>query len=312
VRTVRRYGVRMMNHNYTYASALATSNRVAWKLDDVIAGRTFDTTQMFLPDSLAGVSKIECLAPAEKQVLNRIRAYTYLYLFGFVEEVIVPFNIDHVRAGAPGDPIETRAILRFTEEEMKHIQLFRWALGTLGSSFNRPVRVVGPASEVAPVILAHSPLGVALTVLCIEWMSQRHYVDSVKDAGLDPLFTRILEHHWIEEAQHAKLDTLMIEKIAGALTPEQIEKGVDDFLAITTLLDGAFAQQIEFDLEALASELGRAFSAAEKREILTAQRKAYRHTFFATGITHPNFDKTLRDLTAAGHARVAKAAKELS
>ena len=39
-------------------------------------------------------------------------------------------------------------------------------------------------------------------------MTQLHYLDSVKDDGdLDPLFKSLLRHHWMEEAQHAKLDT---------------------------------------------------------------------------------------------------------
>ena len=49
----------------------------------------------------------------------------------------------------------------------------------------------------------------------IEWMTQSHYVDSVRDDGeLDPLFKSLLKHHWMEEAQHAKLDTLMVEALA--------------------------------------------------------------------------------------------------
>jgi len=54
-------------------------------------------------------------------------------------------------------------------------------------------------------VLSHDPLGVALVILHIEWMSQRHYVESVRsDERLDPLFKSLLKHHWLEEAQHAR------------------------------------------------------------------------------------------------------------
>ena len=69
---------------------------------------------------------------------------------------------------------------------------------------------------IAAAILAHDPLGVALTVLHIEWMVQRHYIESIKDdQDLDPQFKSLLKHHWIEEVQHAKLDTLMVKALAA-------------------------------------------------------------------------------------------------
>jgi hypothetical protein len=303
----------MLSHDYGYESILATSQRVNWKLEDVIAGRTLDFTKPFLPESLAGTGGIECLARDEKLVLNHIRGFTYLYLFGFVEEYIVPFNIDHARTTVHGDDHEIRAVLRFTEEEAKHIQLFKWFVAEFQRSFTTPCQTIGPVGEVVAAILSHSRLGVALTTLCIEWFTQRHYVESVKDASeLDPLFASMLKHHWLEEAQHAKLDTLIIDKIAGLLTPQEIEKGVDDFMAIGKMLDGALAQQSQFDLECLSKAVGRTFTDAEKREIVAKQIKAYRWTFLASGITHPRFDETLRELTPAGHSRVAELARAIS
>ena len=159
----------MLNHNYDYRSTLETSQRVNWKIEDVIAGRTLDFTKPFLPDSLAGVTEIGCLSPKEKLVLNQIRGFTYLYLFGFVEEYIVPFNIDHARTTVHGDDHEIRAILRFTEEETKHIQLFKWFVAEFTKGFQTPCATIGPVTDVVPAILAHSRLGVALTTLCIEW-----------------------------------------------------------------------------------------------------------------------------------------------
>jgi len=303
----------MLSHNYDYKSTLETSERVSWKIDDVIAGRTFDFSKPFLPDSLAGVTAIGCLSANERLVLNQIRGFTYLYLFGFVEEFIVPFTIDHARTTVHGEDHEIRAILRFSEEEAKHIQLFKWFVAEFQRSFATPCATIGPAAAVVPAILGRSRLGVALTMLCLEWLSQRHYVDSVKDAReLDPLFTSMLRYHWLEEAQHAKLDTLIIDKLAGGLSPAEIEQGVDDFIAIGTMLDGALVQQARFDLDSLANALSRTFTEAEQHEISTQQVKAYRWTFLVTGMTHPSFDKTLRELSVEGHRRVTELARAIS
>jgi hypothetical protein len=191
----------MLSHRYDYRSNLEVSQRINWRIEDVIGGKTFDYRKPFLPESLAGVGTIRCLSVEEKLKLNQIRGCTYLYLFGLVEEYILPSILEHARGAVHGDDDEIRALLGFAEEEAKHIQLFKWFVREVDRGFDVRCGVIGPAQEIAAAILAHSPLGVFLTTLHIEWMTQRHYVDSVKDNGeLDPLFASLLKHHWLEEA----------------------------------------------------------------------------------------------------------------
>src|SRR5215472_14260494 len=122
---IRSGGLTMLTHAYDYGTVLETSQRINWKIEDVIGGRDFDFSRPFLPDAIAGVAGIRCLNEQEKLKLNHIRAFTYLYLFGLVEEYILPSVLDHVRGGgAKGD--QRRALLGFAEEEAKHIELFRW------------------------------------------------------------------------------------------------------------------------------------------------------------------------------------------
>jgi len=305
----------MLNHNYDYKSNLETSLRVNWKIDDVIDGRTFDYRKPFLPDALAGVAGIRCLSEKEKLKLNQIRGYTYLYLFGLVEEYILPSVVDHARTAVHGDDYEIQALLHFAEEEAKHIQLFKWFVKEFERGFGTPCAAIGPAKDIAAAILKHSRLGVFLTTLHIEWFTQRHYIESVRDnaaEGLDPLFCSLLKHHWLEESQHAKLDTLVVDKLADSVAPEQIEAAVDDYMDIGKMLDGGLAAQIQLDLESLQKAIGRTLSSDEKAEIVAAQTRAYRWTFLLSGMTHPNFDKSLRELTTRGHARVAQLAKAIA
>src|SRR5262245_52648241 len=44
----------------------------------------------------------------------------------------------------------------------------------------RPCEVIGPSAAVAGQILSKSPLGVALSILHLEWTPQLHYVASVR------------------------------------------------------------------------------------------------------------------------------------
>jgi hypothetical protein len=305
----------MLSHTYDYRSILETSQRVNWKLEEVIGGRKLDFSRPFLPDSLAGVAAIRCLDEGEKLKLNHIRSFTYLCLFGLVEEYIVPSVVDQVRDVGPGDGVERRALLRFAEEETKHIELFRWFVREFQSGFDSPCGVIGPASEIAEAILAHSALGVFLTTLHIEWFTQKHYVESVKDNAaerLDPLFCSLLKHHWIEESQHAKLDTLVVDKIASALERKEIEKGIDDYMDIGKLLDGGLQAQVRMDMESLQKAIRRVLGAAERAEIEAAQLKSYRWTFLLSGMTHPNFDRSLRELSTDGHRRVGELARAIA
>jgi len=305
----------MLTHAYDYGSILETSLRINWTIADVVGDRELDFSRPFLPDAIAGVSGIRCLDDGEKLKLNHIRAFTYLSLFGLVEEYIVPSVLDHVRGGGAGEPGERRALLRFAEEEAKHIELFQWFVREFQSRFPTPCGVIGPAREIAAAILAHSPLGVFLTTMHIEWFTQKHYVESVKDNAaerLDPLFCSLLKHHWMEESQHAKLDTLVVDEIAGALGKKEIEKGIDDYMDIGKLLDGGLQAQVKMDIESLKKAIGRELSAKETAEIEAAQLKSYRWTFLLSGMTHPNFDRSLRELSPDGHRRVGELARAIA
>ena len=305
----------MLSHNYDYRSTFETSMRVNWRIEDVIDGRTFDFRKPFLPEVLAGVSGIRCLNGHEKLKLNQIRGFSYLYLFGLVEEYVLPSVIEHTGTVTHGDDYEMRALLRFAEEEAKHIQLFKWFVGEFQKEFGSPCRGIGPAEEIAAAILNHSKLGVFLTTLHIEWLTQKHYVESVKDnaaESLDPLFSSLLKHHWVEESQHAKLDTLVVDKIASTLDPKKIETGIDDYMAIGKMLDGGFAAQVELDLESLEKATSRILTAEERAEVTKAQIRAYRETFLLGGMRHPSFDRSLRELSGRGHQRVDELARAIS
>ncbi len=131
--------------------------------------------------------------------------------------------------------------------------------------------------------------------LHLEWMTQAHYVDSVKDdQDLDPQFASLLRHHWMEEAQHAKLDTLLVEKLAREGGAAAIEKAFADFAALGGAIDGLLAAQAKLDLDSLERASGRKLTDAERTEIEAVQHRAYRYTFIASGLVTKNFLGTRR------------------
>lgn len=295
-----------MNHGYTYQSTLAASDSIHWRIEDIIGDdRRLDFAKPFMPESLARVEPLAFLTPGEKRILNQIRGNAYLSIFGLVEEFILPFVLDHARPQLQGDDYRVRALLQFASEEAKHIQLFKRFRQDFEDGFGTECSVIGPPEAIAAEILSHDPLGVALTTLHIEWMVQRHYVDSIKDdQELDPQFKSLLKHHWLEEVQHAKLDTLMVESLAAGRSEAEIMKGVEEYLAIGGFIDGGLAQQVEFDRESFIRATGRQLTEVENEEFRRVQQQANRWTYLGTGMTHEKVLETLESLTPKARQRV--------
>ena len=295
-----------MNHGYTYQAALASSEAINWRIEDIIGGtKRLDFSKPFMPETFARVDKLPFLNDEEKRILNQIRGNTYLCIFGLVEEFILPFVLDHARPQLQGDDYRVRALLKFACEEAKHIQLFKQFRREFEEGFGTDCAVIGPPEAIAQAILAHDPLGVALTTLHIEWMVQRHYVDSIKDdQELDPQFKSLLRHHWLEEVQHAKLDTLMVESLAQGRTEEEIMKGVEEYIEIGGFIDGGLKQQVEFDLDSFERATGRKLTDAEKDEFRSVQLQANRWTYLGTGMTHEKVLATLESLTPKARQRI--------
>jgi hypothetical protein len=143
----------------------------------------------------------------------------------------------------------------------------------------------------------------------IEWMTQSHYVDSVKDDnGLEPLFANLLRNHWIEEAQHAKLDTLMVEALADGRDEASIQQAIDEFFEIGMFLDAGLGQQAGFNTDAFEQVTGCALSDAARAQMLAVQHQALRWTYLGSGLIHPQFRKTVGALSKAALERIDEAA----
>jgi hypothetical protein len=298
-----------MTSSYSYESILAASQRANWRVEDVIGGEhRLDFTRPFMPESLARVEPLGFLQPKERLALNQIRGNGYLYMFGVCEEYILPFVMDQARPHLTGDDHRVRALLGFAGEEAKHIDLFKRFREEFAAGFGTRCPVLEPSADIARAILAHQPLAVALLTLHIEWMTQRHYVDSVKDAPLDPQFASLLRHHWMEEAQHAKLDTLLVETLARPFGEGQIMRAIDEYLEIGGMLDGGLRALVKLDMESLRLATGRVLTESEREQFTEVQLQAQRWTFIGSGITHPQFLATVGRLSPAARTRLEQIA----
>jgi len=299
-----------MPHNYSYQSALAASERVNWRVEDLIGGdKKLDFSKPFMPESLAQVKQLSFLTPEEQLTLNQIRGHEYLAMFGLVEEFILPYVVDHARPQLSGDDYRVRALLGFAGEEAKHIHLFKRFRQDFENGFGSKCDFIGPAEDVSRFVLSHGALGVALAILHIEWMTLRHYIEGVQDnQDLDPQFKSLLKNHWLEESQHTKLDTLMVGEIAGNATAQEIDQAFKEYGEIGAFLDQGIQQQAEFDVGNFLQATGRELSKSERETTKQAVLKGMRWTYLGTGMTHPNFLETVESIKPEARQQIEQMA----
>lgn len=299
-----------MKNNYSYQGALEASERIGWRVEDIIGGdKRLDFSKPFMPESLAQVRKLSFLSAEEQRTLNQIRGHEYLAMFGLVEEFILPYVVDHARPQLSGDDYRVRALLQFAGEEAKHIHLFKSFRREFEAGFGSKCEFIGPAEDVRKFVLSHGPLGVGIAILHIEWMTLRHYIEAVKDnQELDPQFKSMLKHHWLEESQHTKLDTLVVEELAANASESEIELAFKEYGEIGAFLDQGIQRQTEFDVESFMQASGRKLSRNEREQMSQAVLKGMRWTYLGTGMTHPNFLDTVQSIKPEARVQIEQMA----
>ena len=299
-----------MKNNYSYQGALEASERIGWRVEDIIGGdKRLDFSKPFMPESLAQVRKLSFLSPEQQRTLNQIRGHEYLAMFGLVEEFILPYVVDHARPQLSGDDYRVRALLQFAGEEAKHIHLFKSFRREFEAGFGSKCEFIGPAEDVRKFVLSHGPLGVGIAILHIEWMTLRHYIEAVKDnQELDPQFKSMLKHHWLEESQHTKLDTLVVEELAANASESEIELAFKEYGEIGAFLDQGIQRQTEFDVESFMQASGKKLSRSEREQMSQAVLKGMRWTYLGTGMTHPNFLDTVQSIKPEARVQIEQMA----
>lgn len=295
-----------MDNGYSYQNILGASERINWRIEDIIGGaKRLDFAKSFMPEPLAQVNGLDFLTAEEKRVLNQIRGHEYLSMFGLVEEFILPYAVDHARERLSGDDYRVRALLQFAGEEAKHIQLFKQFRREFADGFGSPCEFIGPAQDVTQFVLSHTPLGVGIAILHIEWITLRHYIDSALDSqDLDPQFKSLLRHHWLEESQHAKIDTLIVQEMAAAASAEEIDLAFAEYGKIGAFIDEGLQRQVPLNIAAFETAVGWKLLPREREDMSAAMLKALRWTYLGTGMTHPNFLATVEKIKPEARAQI--------
>ena len=293
-----------------YDRCISASKRVRWDIDkDVIRGRRFDRGQKYLPDGLTLLEEFATLSDNEKRFVSQIQGLTYANIFGLVERFINAKVLEIGRDHWFGDQVALEALVRFSDEELKHQEMFR--------RIDQMVRETLPAgycfdvdpNSVAEVVLSKSTWAVLALTLDIELFTQLHYRQSIDpDSELSDLFKDVFLYHWKEESQHAILDELELKRHDATLTIDEREKAVDEFIQLVAAVDGILQAQAASDARYFAANCGRVMNEEEADAIEAGFLKAYRWQYIHSGAAHPKFGKVLSSLITKDQGQRIEAA----
>ena len=255
-----------------YAKCVEVSKRIRWDIDgDVIRGREFDFTNKLLPESLSLVDRLPFLDTGERRLLSQIQGRTYANIFGLVERFISAKILEVSHDHWLGDQIALEALVRFTDEELKHQELFRRIETMIGAGMPAGYTFVPRPNDVAAAVLRKSTWSVLALTCLIELFTQVHYRASIDpDTELSPLFKDVFLFHWKEESQHAILDELEWVRENAKLTPQERDAAVDDLISLVGAVDGILQVQSAADSGYFVEVCGRPLTADEVDAILGA------------------------------------------
>jgi hypothetical protein len=281
-----------------YARCIQTSKRVRWDIDkDVIRERNFDTAQKFLPDGLSLADVFTTLSADEKRFVSQIQGRTYANMFGLVERFINAKVLELSEDHWFGNQVALEALVRFSDEELKHQALFRLVDAMVGDVLPAGYRFDVDHNVVARAVLGKSTWAVLALTLDIELFTQLHYRQSIDaDPQLSELFKDVFLFHWREESQHAILDELEWVRHDAELMAEQRDSVVDEFIELVVAVDDILQAQAKADGSYFTTTCCRAVHEAEARAIEAAFLKAYRWQYIHSGAQHPHFGKVLSSL----------------
>ncbi|MEO8753032.1 MAG: hypothetical protein ABI624_10165, partial [Casimicrobiaceae bacterium] len=138
-----------------YAKCVEVSKRISWEIDrDVLRHREFDFTKKFLPDGLSFVDRVPFLHAGERRLLSQIQGRSYANIFGLVERFIGAKILEVSRDHWLGDQTALEALVRFTDEELKHQALFRRIETMIGAGMPAGYAFVPQPNDVAAAVLS--------------------------------------------------------------------------------------------------------------------------------------------------------------
>jgi hypothetical protein len=298
-----------------YSATIERSKRIRWDIDaDVFRGRTPELSKAFLPAGLSKVDELSFLSPKDRLLLSQIQGRTYANVFGLVERFINAKVLELSRDHWLGDQKALEALVRFSDEELKHQEMFRRLELMIDTVMPSGYRLTMEPDAVARAVLGKSTWAVLALTTHIELFTQVHYRESIEPrADLSALFKDVFLFHWKEESQHAIVDELEWVREDAKLDAAQRDAAVGDFIDLVGAVDGLLQGQAAADAAYFDRVCSVAHDDEQAARVQTVLLRAYRWQYILSGAQHPRFLEILgRFVTAKQALRIADALAPLS
>ncbi len=278
-----------------YARAIEVSKRVRFEIErDVIRGRKFDFAKKFLPDGLSRIGHLDFLGAEEKRLVSQIQGRTYANMFGLVERFIGPKISEVSRDHWLGDQTAFEALVRFTDEELKHQEMFRRIEALCAEGMPEGYVFLPQPNDVAGVVLGKSTWSVLALICHIEIFVLAHYREAIeRDDELSGLWKDVFTFHAREESQHAILDELEWQREDAKLTAAERDRAVDELIGLVAAVDGILQLQAKADTDYFVRVAGRVFDRVQADAIGDVFLRAYRWQYIVSGVQDERFRKAL-------------------
>ena len=298
------------NDSQRYAKCIEVSKRVRFDIErDVIRGRKFDFGKKFLPDGLSKIGQLDFLSVDEKRLVSQIQGRSYANMFGLVERFIGPKITDISRDHWLGDQTAFEALVRFTDEELKHQEMFRRIDALCAEGMAEGYSFLPQPNDVAGVVLDKPNWSVLALICHIELFVLQHYRESIeKDDNLSELWKDVFTYHAREESQHAILDELEWKRENAKLSVEARDQAVDELIGLVAAVDGILQVQAKADTDYFLRICGRTFDRTQVDAIGATFLAAYRYQYITSGVSDKRFQDILGGMiTEAQFERIGAA-----
>ncbi len=281
-----------------YAKCIEASKRVRWDIDrDVIRGREFDFTKKFLPDGLARIDRFGIASADERRFLSQVQGRTYANMFALVERFISAKLLEVTRGHILGDQVVVESLVRFTDEELKHQELFRRLEAMMAMDMPKGYAFLPQPNDVANAVLGKCTWAVLGLTCHIELFSVDHYRQSIdRDTEVSELWKDVFLFHMREESQHAVLDEMEWQREDAKLTCAQRDAAVADLIDLVGAVDGLLQVQASADADYFTRVVPRKLDKREAQALREKLLAAYRWQYIVSGAQNERFMQILGGL----------------
>jgi hypothetical protein len=288
----------MINDESRYVRCIDASKRIRWDIEsDVIRNRSLDSTRKFLPDGLTGVQSLTFLSTSDKKLLSQVQGRTYANMFRLVERFINTKILEIKDHLGSENPVVLESLIRFSDEEIKHMELFRRIDKMASKIMPAGYKFVAEADEVATVVLSKSTWSVLALTCVIELFTQAHYRHSIEpETNICPLYKDVFLFHWKEESQHAIIDELEWRKHDACLDFPARDAAVTDLIDLVVAIDSILEIQAASDARYFLDVCGQSFYEENELALAEIMLESYRYQYIFSGTSLPRFQKILSDL----------------